>query len=356
MPAHNLITVSAAGTINYYTPPQTTPHKSVTVDAPEALSRTLPLLLHQKSSITHPATRNRHSTPPITALTASPPLLVTGDKEGFVTLHQPGFAPARFALHIGEISQIGICDSAETLFTASVDGCVHISPIHNPVPAVTLRHPLPVTAFTQGYSGVSGRIVTACVDRSTRVWHAASGKLLATVKHATRVTAIAANVTEDYVWGDADGAIGLVRVGELPVGGLVQARVLAKRDASLGVGVGVVVLSPEGAVVGYDDGVIQVYDLMSGVLLRAFGAGGAVVGLYVDIGGSDSVDGLFDDGVVVGGAGRGVSDVLEMVGDVFGSKEGESNQALEREVLWLRQRNKELEDAGTRLIELVEQG
>lgn len=281
-------------------------------------------------------------------------------------------------------------DDGEVLLTAGNDGVCKVYVLGELVDLaarddavasarVIEGHMLPISALCIGVAGVGGRVVTGGRDGWVKVWHLGSGRCIGSFKVAGVPVGVAFGGGEAVLYvGVSSGDVVVVAVEDLVEGGVIGEGKRVLRGGGVG-GVSALTIGGGGeiVVVGYEGGVVRVFEGGSGVLLSSYSRHGtapvdAVVVMerswrWRDMG-SRVLERLVDEALVTkykpvvelgGGLDVVVADIGKMAVDMAYAKEaeedsGETQEEMKRELDELRRRNRELEDAGRRLIELVE--
>lgn len=135
-------------------------------------------------------------------------------------------------------------------------------------------HVLPVCAMDAGPGGVVAKLVTVSTDRSARVWHPASRACLHTFNLPCAPSGTMCASADDAVFALSSGDIVRISLTALPSGGVstISAQHTFAGRRSDGAVVSALTMSPEGdeVVTGYSDGVVRVYDFVSCSLVHSY--------------------------------------------------------------------------------------
>lgn len=242
-------------------------------------------------TLTSPPGPTRNFSPPephITALasTTPPTLLAAGAQSGRVYIWHTssGRLLAQWHAHHHPITHLSFTDDSTTLITTSTDAIIHAfslsealdvtrAPTNPPSTLATLSaHTLPITALAVGYASASARIITASADRSARIWHLASTSCLATILLPAAPVQVALTTDESAVFiGLRDGTVVTLELAALSDMQSSRSHPTIPSPA-IDVAVTCLSLSPceQNLIVGYTDGLVRVFDARTRVLLSVY--------------------------------------------------------------------------------------
>lgn len=281
-------------------------------------------------------------------------------------------------------------DDGEVLITAGYDGVCKVYVLGDLVDVgardgdvacarVIEGHMLPISTLCVGLAGVGGRAVTGGRDGWVKVWHLASGRCVGSFKAPGVPVGVAFGGGEAVLYvGVSNGDVIVVMVEDLVEGGVIGEGKRVLRGGDVG-GVSALAVGGGGeiVVVGYEGGAVRVFEGGTGVLVASYGRHGtatvdAVVVMERSWGRknmeSRALERSVDDALVTkykpvvelgGGLDAVVTNIGKMAIDMAYAKEEEEDtqdiqEEVKRELYELRRRNRELEEAGKRLVELVE--
>lgn len=346
-------------------------------------------------------------------------LAASGPSGRLFLWHLPsGLLLSSFCVDVSGVSALCFTDDSHSLLVATSDASIALfdtatladmtrPPADDPAPVARLvGHALPITAVATGASGAAGRAVSIAADRALRVWHIASATCLATILLSSPPQALAFTRDESVAFiGGADGSVVAIPIASLPFDVTRSADGFPTAPApTIGKGVSAIALSPkeDELVVGYVDGVVRVLDAASLAIVHVYVKHGItspitvvhtmptvpegveecmplqrarddeVVEEYapsVDVGfGEDDVANTVWESIesVERMAFGEWVDMAEKKTDQSGAMNDEEKGCratesdlmtaeLTKEVEFLRKRNKELEDAGKRLIDIIDE-
>lgn len=294
-----------------------------------------------------------------------------------------------FFAHFRGVVCMAFTDDGEVLITAGYDGVCKIYVLGDLVDISTSQdvvkcariiegHMLPICALCVGMGGVAGRVVTGGKDGWVKVWHLGSGRCVGSFRVGGVPVGVALGGGEAVLYvGVSTGDVVIVDLADLVEGGVIgnEKRILKGGDVGA-----VSALAVGGAgeivVVGYDGGIVRVFQGGSNVLLASYGRHGtasvdAVIVMDASWGRKEAanrvLERMVDEELVTkyrpvvelgGGLDVVISEVGKMAVEMAFVEEEENGEGtreeMSRELEELRKRNRELEDAGRRLIELVE--
>ncbi len=232
----------------------------------------------------------------ITSLSASPcfGFLGAGGSSGrlYIWHYASGRMLASFDAHLGAVTRVTWTDDSSVLLSAGADGTVHGWSIAYVTdlkrsrgdalrPSITLRaHSLPVKTLAVGRGlPACARVVTAAADRSARLWHLGSGRSIGRVElPCAAVTAAFPLLESECYVGLANGDVLVIALDSLPADvpvthtGMPVLRIPPAGDGKPAASVSALAISPMGneVIVGYEDGVVRIFDSASRMLVHAY--------------------------------------------------------------------------------------
>lgn len=232
----------------------------------------------------------------MTSLSASPcsGFLAAGGSTGrlYVWHYASGRMLASLDAHLGAVTRLAWSAESSIVLSAGADGTVHAWSIANVTdlnrnrsdalrPSTTLRaHSLPVKALAVG-AGLTAcaRVITAAADRSARLWHLGSGRSIGRIELPCAAVAVALPLLESECYiALANGDVLVVAFDSLPVDvpiahtGMPVLRAPPAGDGKDPTPVSALAISPMGneIIVGYEDGVVRIFDSASRMLVHAY--------------------------------------------------------------------------------------
>lgn len=240
-------------------------------------SKNTSLVLHSLSRL---PTRTFSSPETLSCLTASHSsnFLLAGARSGRCYLWHvfTGRLLATWSAHVAAINALAFCDDDTAVLTAANDATARLFQLRDvlptatslPRPVLTLSgHTLPITSVAVGYAGVSARVVTVSADSTAKIWHLPTASCVATV--ALTAPALHVVFTQDeaaFFVSSADGYIVCAHLHSLPLGSLTAASSLTRiKPPAKNVFAKALALSPNNQhlIAAYTDGVVRTYDVAS---------------------------------------------------------------------------------------------